>query len=62
MQRTKLQSFPHFPSGILCRIAGPPAGNVGGMKIHIVVPNSVLVVGSLLMVAVASLGVLLAVG
>jgi len=31
------------------------------MKIHIVVPNSVLVVGSLLMVAVASLGVLLAV-
>jgi hypothetical protein len=31
------------------------------MKIHIVVPNHVLVVGSLLMVAVASLGVLLAV-
>jgi hypothetical protein len=32
------------------------------MKIHIVVPNNVLVLGSLIMVAVASLGALLAVG
>jgi hypothetical protein len=31
------------------------------MKIHIVVPNNVLVLASLIMVAVASLGALLAV-